>query len=65
MEKMLINAMQTEEVRVALIKDNHLFDLDIECPGDVKKKGNIYFESVEIRKDINGKFRMAKGIMNN
>ena len=42
MEKMLINAMQTEEVRVALIKDNHLFDLDIECPGEVKKKGNIY-----------------------
>lgn len=42
MEKMLINAMQTEEVRVALIKNNHLFDLDIECPGEVKKKGNIY-----------------------
>lgn len=42
MEKMLINAMQTEEVRVALIKDNHLFDLDIECPGEVKKKGSIY-----------------------
>jgi len=42
MEKMLINAMQTEEVRVALIKDNHLFDLDIECPGEIKKKGNIY-----------------------
>lgn len=39
---MLINAMQTEEVRVALIKDKHLFDLDIECPGEVKKKGNIY-----------------------
>ncbi|WP_058492777.1 Rne/Rng family ribonuclease [Legionella worsleiensis] len=42
MEKMLINAMQTEEVRVALIKNNQLFDLDIECPGEVKKKGNIY-----------------------
>jgi len=42
MEKMLINATQTEEIRVALIKDNHLFDLDIECPGEVKKKGNIY-----------------------
>ncbi|KTD80536.1 Rne/Rng family ribonuclease [Legionella waltersii] len=42
MEKMLINAMQTEEIRVALVKDNHLFDLDIECPGEVKKKGNIY-----------------------
>ncbi len=42
MEKMLINAMQTEEIRVALIKNNHLFDLDIECPGEIKKKGNIY-----------------------
>jgi len=42
MEQMLINATQTEEVRVALIKDNHLFDLDIECPGEVKKKGSIY-----------------------
>ncbi len=42
MEKMLINATQTEEVRVALVKDNHLYDLDIECPSEIKKKGNIY-----------------------
>ena len=42
MEKMLINATQTEEVRVALVKDNHLYDLDIECPSEAKKKGNIY-----------------------
>ncbi len=42
MEKMLINATQTEEIRVALVKDNYLYDLDIECPGEVKKKGNIY-----------------------
>lgn len=42
MEKMLINAIQTEEVRVALIKNDKLFDLDIECPSEVKKKGNIY-----------------------
>ncbi len=39
---MLINAAQAEEIRVALVKDNHLFDLDIECPSEVKKKGNIY-----------------------
>ncbi len=39
---MLINATQTEEVRVALVKDNNLYDLDIECPSEVKKKGNIY-----------------------
>lgn len=42
MEKMLINATQSEEVRVALVKDNHLYDLDIDCPSDIKKKGNIY-----------------------
>lgn len=39
---MLINATQSEEIRVALVKDNHLYDLDIECPSEVKKKGNIY-----------------------
>ena len=42
MEKMLINATQSEEIRVALVKDNHLYDLDIECPSEVKKKGSIY-----------------------
>ncbi|MBA4696565.1 MAG: Rne/Rng family ribonuclease [Legionella sp.] len=42
MEKMLINATQTEEIRVALVKDKQLYDLDIECPTEVKKKGNIY-----------------------
>ncbi|WED42317.1 Rne/Rng family ribonuclease [Legionella cardiaca] len=42
MEKMLINATQAEEVRVALVKNNHLYDLDLECPAEVKKKGNIY-----------------------
>ncbi|HHF7375178.1 Rne/Rng family ribonuclease [Legionella bozemanae] len=49
MEKMLINAIQTEEVRVALVKDRYLFDLDIECPGEVKKKGNIYKATVTRR----------------
>ncbi|RUR17381.1 Rne/Rng family ribonuclease [Legionella septentrionalis] len=42
MERMLINATQAEEIRVALVKDNILFDLDIECPSEIKKKGNIY-----------------------
>ncbi len=42
MEKMLINAMQPEEVRVALTDNNRLYDLDIECPSEMKKKGNIY-----------------------
>jgi len=42
MEKMLINATGNEEIRVALIKDNHLHDLDIETQSEIKKKGNIY-----------------------
>lgn len=42
MEKMIINATQPEEVRVALIKNNRLYDLDVECPAEAKKKGNIY-----------------------
>lgn len=39
---MLINATENEEIRVALVKDNYLYDLDIETHTDVKKKGNIY-----------------------
>lgn len=46
---MLINATQSEEVRVALVKDNHLYDLDIECPSEAKKKGNIYKATVTRR----------------
>ncbi|QDQ40370.1 Rne/Rng family ribonuclease [Legionella geestiana] len=43
MERMLINATQQEEIRVALVKNNnYLYDLDIEYPFEVKKKGNIY-----------------------
>lgn len=49
MEKMLINAIQSEEVRVALIKNNYLYDLDIECPSEMKKKGNIYLGVVTRR----------------
>ncbi|MDF1758407.1 MAG: Rne/Rng family ribonuclease [Legionellaceae bacterium] len=42
MEKMLINATENEEIRVALVNNNHLYDLDIETYADIKKKGNIY-----------------------
>ena len=42
MEKMLINATENEEIRVALIRENKLHDLDIETQSDIKKKGNIY-----------------------
>lgn len=46
MEKMLINATQGEEVRVALIKDNYLLDLDIESVREIKKKGSIYAATI-------------------
>lgn len=41
-KRMLINATQPEELRVALIDGQWLFDLDIETPGREQKKGNIY-----------------------
>ncbi|WP_091341002.1 ribonuclease E [Alkalimonas amylolytica] len=39
---MLINATQEEEIRVALVDGQRLFDLDIESPGHEQKKANIY-----------------------
>lgn len=42
MNKMLISATQSDEVRVALIKGPILYDLDIEQPGVEQKKANIY-----------------------
>lgn len=42
MNRMLISATQRDEVRVALIKDRQLYDLDIEYPGFEQKKANIY-----------------------
>ncbi|MBU0743880.1 MAG: Rne/Rng family ribonuclease [Gammaproteobacteria bacterium] len=42
MNKMLISATQADEVRVALVKGDNLYDLDIEQPGFEQKKANIY-----------------------
>ncbi|CAL4322855.1 Ribonuclease E [Buchnera aphidicola (Eriosoma grossulariae)] len=42
MKRMLINATQKEELRVALVDGQRLYDLDIEIPGQEKKKSNIY-----------------------
>ncbi|KEY91736.1 ribonuclease E [Candidatus Photodesmus blepharus] len=39
---MLINATQKEELRIALVDGQRLFDLDIESPGHESKKSNIY-----------------------
>ncbi len=42
MKRMLINATQPEEIRVALVDGQKLFDLDIELVGREQKKANIY-----------------------
>ena len=42
MKRMLINATQKEELRVALVDGQRLYDLDIESPGHESKKANIY-----------------------
>ncbi len=42
MKRMLINATQPEEVRVALVDGQRLYDLDIESTAREQKKSNIY-----------------------
>ncbi len=42
MKRMLINATQQEELRVALVDGQRLYDLDIETPSREQKKSNIY-----------------------
>jgi ribonuclease E len=42
MKRMLINATQPEELRVALVDGQRLYDLDIEATGREQKKSNIY-----------------------
>lgn len=42
MKRMLINATQPEELRVAMVDGQRLFDLDIEVPTREQKKSNIY-----------------------
>ncbi|MDD5630565.1 MAG: Rne/Rng family ribonuclease, partial [Methylococcales bacterium] len=42
MKRMLINASQAEELRVALVDGQKLYDFDIEIPSKEQKKSNIY-----------------------
>ena len=42
MKRMLVNATQQEELRVALVDGQKLYDLSIEIPSREQKKGNIY-----------------------
>ena len=46
MKRMLINATQPEELRVAIVDGQKLFNLDIEAPGREQKKANIYKGSI-------------------
>ncbi|GAB3060002.1 Rne/Rng family ribonuclease [Stenotrophomonas tumulicola] len=42
MKRMLINATQAEELRVAIVDGQSLYDIDIEQPAKEQKKSNIY-----------------------
>ena len=42
MKRMLINATQQEELRVAMVDGQWLYDLDVEVPSREQKKSNIY-----------------------
>ena len=42
MKRMLINATQPEEIRVAIVEGQNLYDLDVEVPAKEQKKSNIY-----------------------
>ena len=42
MKRMLINATQPEELRVAMVDGQHLYDLDIEVPSRGQKRASVY-----------------------
>ena len=42
MKRMLVNATQPEELRVALVDGQFLYDLDLETLSREQKKANIY-----------------------
>src|SRR6187401_3149968 len=42
MKRMLVNATQEEELRVALVDGQKLYDLDIEVPSREQRKANVY-----------------------
>ena len=43
---MLVNATQEEELRVALVDGQRIYDLDIEIPSRETKKANVYKRSI-------------------
>ena len=40
--KMVVNALDAEEIRIAVLEGGVLQDFDIETRGNEKNKGNIY-----------------------
>ena len=42
MKRMLINATQEEELRIAMVDGQNLYDLNIESSSSERKKANIY-----------------------
>ncbi len=42
MKRMLVNATQEEELRVALVDGQRIYDLDVESPSREQKKANVY-----------------------
>ena len=42
MKRMLVNATQPEELRVALVDGQYLYDLDIEVASHSQKKASVY-----------------------
>ena len=42
MKRILINAAQKEEIRVAMVDGQQLYDLDVEVPSREQKKSNVY-----------------------
>ena len=42
MKRILVNSTQPEELRVAMVDGQELYDLDIELTGDKRRKANIY-----------------------
>ena len=42
MKRMLVNATQQEELRVAIVDGQKLYDLDIEVPSREQRKSNVY-----------------------
>src|SRR5689334_13840323 len=62
MKRMLINATQQEELRVALVDGQKLFDLSIEIPSKEQKKANIYKGRISrIEPSLEAKFVVCGG----